>query len=118
MKNDNIVSDPPFEECPICMENSINCQTECLHGYCKTCLKKINKCAICRKPINHRNIFKDDPDAENYEPSGSVNFSHLNNITLRRSLNRDQPQILNIRHDIYNSRLHVLSGMGGLAFSN
>jgi hypothetical protein len=39
--------------CPICFENKINsCSISCGHTYCNTCIKKTNKCFICRKPID------------------------------------------------------------------
>lgn len=45
-------------ECPICLQD-INKDTmkfsSCGHKYCKTCLSKINECAICRKQIYKKN---------------------------------------------------------------
>ena len=35
-------------ECTICYEHTTN-KTECDHIICKTCMTKINKCAVCRK---------------------------------------------------------------------
>jgi len=36
------------KSCPICWDNDISHFSSCGHGHCKTCLKKINKCSICR----------------------------------------------------------------------
>ncbi len=40
--------------CPICINNEAECFTECKHGYCVTCLCRIEKCALCRKKLNRR----------------------------------------------------------------
>jgi len=39
------------ELCPICIENDAVYFTECGHGYCINCLRRIAKCALCRKVI-------------------------------------------------------------------
>lgn len=101
MENEN------FETCPICYENDANCFTECNHGYCITCLQKINKCAICRKNLTHKqshnnllreirnyhyqknlktnndnnnsgiNIYSFELKPEDHRPSGTMNFSRI-----------------------------------------
>jgi len=42
-------------ECPVCL-NVIEVDnlsvTVCGHKYCKTCVSKLDKCAICRQPFN------------------------------------------------------------------
>ena len=40
--------------CPVCINNEAECFTECNHGYCVTCLCRIEKCALCRKKLNRR----------------------------------------------------------------
>jgi hypothetical protein len=102
------------EECPICMENPVDCYTYCKHGYCSECLLKINKCALCRTPIRqyqqphqHQNFnpysFVLRPG--DHQPSGSINFSRINNVFLEQILDN-------------NNQLRVMSGMSGIAFSN
>lgn len=43
-------------ECFICMENIANIITVCNHKYCKKCIKRIQKCALCRKPFKLKKI--------------------------------------------------------------
>lgn len=41
-------------ECPVCLEPIAKGKlkiTGCGHKYCETCLKKLDKCAICRRKI-------------------------------------------------------------------
>ncbi len=43
-------------ECPVCLEvieHSVDIEfTPCGHKYCGECLKRLEKCAICRKPCS------------------------------------------------------------------
>lgn len=42
-------------ECPICLEEISNLKiSRCGHKTCNDCYIKIDKCAICRKPIYHK----------------------------------------------------------------
>ena len=45
-------------ECPVCLdviEESKDIQfTPCGHKYCSTCLPRLDKCAICRKPLKKK----------------------------------------------------------------
>lgn len=43
--------------CPICIDTKTEYKTECGHRYCKYCLSKIKKCAICRKNLLNTNIY-------------------------------------------------------------
>lgn len=99
-----------FETCPICYENDANYFTECNHRYCITCLQKINKCAICRKNLTHKqshnnllreiriyhyqkhfkinnnnnnsgiNIYTLKIEPEDHTPSGTMNFSIIQDV--------------------------------------
>ena len=46
-------------ECPICLEDLTSKDikySSCGHRFCATCLSKIDKCAICKRKIYHKNI--------------------------------------------------------------
>lgn len=45
-----------IELCPICIDNPATYFTECNHAYCINCLCRINKCAMCRKPLQRKKI--------------------------------------------------------------
>lgn len=42
--------------CCICLNNEAKHFTICNHGYCIDCLCKIDKCALCRKNIEHNKL--------------------------------------------------------------
>lgn len=113
--------------CSICIENEPSYLTECNHGYCISCLSRINKCALCRKVLqrslicveikrkvkrtNNTIITNPNPNVysfalrpEDYQPSGPINFSRINDVELT------------ITSSNYNL-LRIMSGMGGLAYS-
>ncbi len=48
-------------ECSVCFDLTNN-KTDCDHDVCKNCIKKINKCPICRKN------FIDKKTNKNYSP--------------------------------------------------
>ncbi len=117
------------EECPICMENPVNCYTDCKHGYCSLCLPKINKCALCRTPIRRYQQPQQQQNFNPYsftlrpgdhQPSGSANFSRIDNAMLQLTLetsentNSDSVRVYPINYNV----LRVMSGMSGIAFSN
>ena len=53
----NIVVKKENEKCGICFENMINCQNECGHSFCFTCiyswLNKNQSCPYCRVEIDN-----------------------------------------------------------------
>jgi hypothetical protein len=54
---------------------------------------------------------------ENHQPSGSCNFSRIDNATLLLTLGTSSPLLLRTYATNYNV-LRIMSGMGGLAYSN
>ena len=113
-----------MEDCPICFENPADYFTECGHGYCITCLSLINKCAMCRKSLlrsmlcveinckvkrtNDTNINRYSfaiPNPEDYQPSGTTPWSRIDNTEIR---------IYSTNYNV----LRIMSGLGGLAYSN
>ena len=47
-----------MELCPICIDKEATIFTECNHRYCACCISRINKCAMCRKPLLHNKLCK------------------------------------------------------------
>jgi len=45
-----------MELCPICIDKEATLYTECNHRYCACCISRINKCAMCRKPLLHNEL--------------------------------------------------------------
>jgi hypothetical protein len=46
-----------IDRCCICLEDS-DCMTECGHELCKTCIKKVKKCPMCREELFHYYVNK------------------------------------------------------------
>ena len=38
-------------ECPVCLDKEVEIIVECNHGYCISCISRIKKCCLCRKPL-------------------------------------------------------------------
>jgi hypothetical protein len=106
-----------IELCPICIENEALYFTECGHGYCVCCLSRIKKCAMCRKSllrsmlcveIKHKVNPIQDSNFDRYirpNDSNRLNFNH----PVRELIWALNPEpVLRI----------MMSGMGGLAYSN
>lgn len=62
-------------ECSICFGEygSAESFAQCGHGFCKTCMPKLKKCALCREPIVSRTVLgvQDTPQKQNV--TGKVN---------------------------------------------
>lgn len=80
-----------MEQCPICFENDAEYLTECKHAYCINCLCKIKTCALCRKSLKKGELciqiksyrykkFRMGIKLEHQVPSGTINFSRVENI--------------------------------------
>ena len=110
------------ELCPICIENEALYFTECGHKYCICCLSRINKCAMCRKALlrstlcveikrktkitNNTNVYSFAiQNPEDFQPSGTTPWSRIDTGELRTYTTN------------YNV-LRIMSGMGGLSYSN
>ena len=46
-----IEEDDPYKQCPICMEYKMDAMPSCGHPLCQSCIKKVDKCPICRRRI-------------------------------------------------------------------
>ena len=79
----------------ICLDEPELYYTECNHGYCITCLSKINKCAICRSPLLRHKLCT--------EIKRKKTFIELYTL--------DTPIISS-------DALRFMWGLGGLAYSN
>jgi hypothetical protein len=67
------------ELCPICIENEALYFTECGHGYCITCLCRINKCGLCRKSLLRSTLCVEIKRKEKCTQSNNsfrLNFNH------------------------------------------
>ena len=68
-------------------------------------------------PIKGINVYSFATDPEQHQPSGTCNFSRIDNATLRVTFTSTNTGICNIYAVNYNV-LRIMSGMGGLAYSN
>lgn len=70
-------------------------------------------------PSDGVNVYSFALEPEKHQPSGTCNFSRIDNTTLNVNLkNRpSEEEVINIYTVNYNV-LRVMSGMGGLAYSN
>jgi hypothetical protein len=62
-------------ECPICYEdlNEKDLKTvECGHKFCKYCISRITKCALCRCEFTNKNTTNNNTTNNNYYN----NYSH------------------------------------------
>ena len=120
------------ELCPICIDKEANVFTECNHGYCISCVCRINKCAMCRKPLqrnklsseitnwhskkaekifeNNRKLFENLPYANDYQ----IEVEFIYNI--QSEFGRDNTFLRN--YAINYNVLRIMSGLGLLAYSN
>ena len=44
----------PEHECAVCMERPRDCALQCGHRLCMPCSSKVQRCPVCRQPIQHR----------------------------------------------------------------
>ena len=96
-------------DCPICLEsfdqnNPILVKSCCGHYYCQPCYDRINICAMCRKNLNkHNNVIHHNPNHNHNHNPEIIEENNDNNIR--------------IYAQNYNS-LRIMSGLGGLSYSN
>jgi len=63
---------------------------------------------------NHVNVYSFALQPEEHQPSGTCNFSRIDNATLKFSASATVANIYAVNYNV----LRVMSGMGGLAYSN
>lgn len=68
-----------MDTCSICLDKPNKYFTLCNHSYCIDCLCKINKCALCRKNIEH---YKLSDEVYNYYKKINENKIIINNKKL------------------------------------
>ena len=68
-------------------------------------------------PISGVNVYSFALQPEEHQPSGTCNFSRIDNATLNIKWSKVNVGICNIYTVNYNV-LRIMSGMGGLAYSN
>lgn len=72
-------------------------------------------------PDNGINLYSFSSDPENRQPSGSCNFSKIDDIVLEidveKTVTYNNPAIVRIYNNAYNV-FRIIDGLGGLAFSN
>lgn len=103
-----------LRNCSICLENihfSELHKTDCNHSFHKECIKKWNKsnCPVCRQNSKKESPIKFEDDY----PCSAFNFSDLgiSREEMMRLIIYDESRILNGRDSL-------LSGIGGISFSN
>ena len=74
-------------------------------------------CHHSRTPAAGINVYSFALSPEEHQPSGTCNFSRIDNATLNVTLNTDSGTLLYVYGVNYNV-LRIMSGMGGLAYSN
>ena len=135
------------ELCPICIENEATYFTECGHKYCVCCLSRIKKCAMCRKSLLRSTlcveIKRKTKPIQQTNNSNRLSFRHpvreliwavnpetdINTYSFNLSSQNHQPSgtddgwsridTSEIRTYTTNYNvLRIMSGMGGLSYSN
>jgi hypothetical protein len=85
---------PYLIRCPICLENPVNKTTACSHHFCEECIdswmREHSTCPLCRANINNGTNDETQVDLENRIRIYGMNYNFL----------------------------RIMSGMGGLAYSN
>lgn len=93
------------ELCPICIENKAEYYTECGHCYCIGCLRRIKKCAMCRKSLIRTKLCIEIKSKNN----GTTDINHYFDLDTN-----EPPQIIGNYYNV----LRIMAGMGGLSYSN
>ena len=97
-----------MELCPICIDKEAFLFTECNHGYCISCLCRIKKCAMCRKPLQRAKICNQikqkvkliNPDINPFIFNNSNEFSRRYTVTIGRNGDLITRSRLNFNHPV------------------